>query len=330
MSDIDFDELDAAVASVLNKDGGVQPGAPQATAPQPAELPITVKPPAVNAADLHKPAPPAPRGRFLDMVHPSVAGARPAALSPAAAKPVVSPAAAPVFATEPVLAPVPASPPSAPATVPAAGIVAPKPPVPVAQPPAAEQPAAQNAAATPAADSEPANGPKDFFAASPDDSAPHEAPNVPPVSPFIPDAKVEKRPLGGGPADVAASPPVPVAVPDDAVHAAISKIESENNLVPEPEAVVPAPAANTTAPESAPTHTPAPATAMAPETRPDRSIQPLNPVEAPAFFTHKAPAQAEPDLPKHGKGTLIWLTVGVAILLIGFGVGASLYFTVFR
>lgn len=336
MSDIDFDELDKAVASVLNTGGPADLAAPE---PSPAYEPpaspepslgsqpttVTVKQPAAaSAQSLHaQPVKPVQRGRFLDMVHPSATRKQPGQAGNRSA-----PSSSNGAFVSDVIAPRPAA---APATAPAAATTT----LPVR---------------TPAADtSGPAADAPDFFAASPDDASPHKAPvtdtdkpGESPISPFIPDAKVQKRPLGAlNGSDASTSFSLPSSLPTgEALDKRLAEIEGEDNVT----AVVTADTAKPTpdtSPAAAPVRQPEPVGSK-------RSVAPVSTDIAPAAVpTSQSVAVPDASLfgddlaatlpkprraraPKYGRGTFIWLTVAVAVMLIGFGVGASLYILLLR
>ncbi len=313
---IDFDELDRAVASVLNapeqtegetdasvsvRDGksATEINAVKTTEPSiPHEEPLQEtnepnspsaedmsKPSAVSAQDLHPVlSKPVQRGRFLDMVHPAHDMAprgpnapvtRPSARTTPliADKTFVSDVVSPEPTTESVLAT--PEPPSRSFTSPSA---VPKP-------------------QTPAVLEEPV----DFFAPTPKDAdAKHDEPAL---SPFIPDAKVEKRPLGAfSPSD---SPLADTSLPvGEALTERLVEVESEDNVVDANEPTISRTFTPFTTKASA---TPATSLAIGSGTKPSN-------VKA----------------AKRSKGTFIWLTVFLVVALIGFGVGATLYFVVFK
>lgn len=288
MSDIDFDELDRAVTSVLNSPA--QKPAEPAAAPAPEPV-VATKPVAASAQDLHPAAQrPVQRGRFLDMVHPAhdMAPRQAVAIAPAERpNAVASQSTSQTFVSDVVAEPTPST-------------VVPKPEQPVETP----QPAA-SAPEAPAPEAKP----EDFFAGGPVDAKPTE----PTPSPFIPDAKVEKRPLGAF--AVADSATLPVG---EELHDKLVAVESEDNVVETGESSIPARQETAIAPK--------------PATTPVKPVTPVTPISA-------ATNQDEPmhlaknrldKPPKHGKGTLIWVVVLIAVLLIGGGVGASLYFLVLQ
>lgn len=173
MKDIDFDELDRAVNSLISPSG-----APQSASSSPAAPVVATPPqPVVSAPTLTPTTPPLAErrssGRFMDVVHPS-SDMRPVAVP---ARPV---AAAPAMVTPP------ASEPLAPAA-------------------AWPDPIDMHEAAN------------NEVAAAPIVSSPTEPSadmTAPLESPFLSDAKVEKRPLGAFSNEVHASgPSEPAVVP---------------------------------------------------------------------------------------------------------------------
>lgn len=369
MSDIDFDELDRAVASVLNTPAGAKPAeqtvvavqsqptvtAPVAPAPAPAVTtpsvsesePVTVrtsmpqpvvaqpytapeqpKPAAVSAQDLHPIAQkPVQRGRFLDMVHPAHdMAARPAPASipvtPSPA-PAVSPSTNQTFVSD-VVAPTP---------TPAAQTVEP-----VVSPVAAPEvvPSEPEAPAEPEPTTPQPAEASDFFANNPSGDDQSKAADTTP-SPFIPDAKVEKRPLGAF--SVGENGLAPSSLPfGDELHEKLVQVESEDNIIATAESPIPektdtsffgkkAGAKEATESVAVPAVT-SPSSAPA-ATQDEKEVKPHH-----GLFDHathdKAPKKRVEKAPKHGKGTLIWVTVAIAVMLIGFGVGATLYFVVLQ
>jgi len=366
MSDIDFDELDRAVASVLNTPAGAKPAEPTVVAaqsqptvtapvaPTPAPVvspsisesePVMVrtstpqpvvtqsytpseqpKQPAVSAQDLHPIAQqPVQRGRFLDMVHPAHdMAARPVPASipvtPSAA-PIVSPSTNQTFVSD-VVAPTPTP------------VIQPVEPVvtPVASPEVApSEPEILVEPATP----QPAES-SDFFANDSSDEDQSKAADATP-SPFIPDAKVEKRPLGAFSA--AENGLAPSSLPfGDELHEKLVQVESEDNIIATAESPIPEKtdtsffgkkvgAKEATESVTVPVVTLPGAAPVA--NQDEKQAKPHH-----GLFDH-APQEKTPKMrvekaPKHGKGTLIWVTVAIAVMLIGFGVGATLYFVVLQ
>lgn len=165
MADIDFDELDKAVSSLMEQRG--EPNAVPVEAPEPA-VPTTTAPQSAStpAVALHTPVSPAIKrqgGRFMDVVHPSSN-----------------------MRVQQPSSPAPSSRPSR-----EASMVQPPTPSPVA----VEQPAAASVvdeSSTPSSTIEPqaSLAPEEFAAGA----------SQPPMqSPFLDDVEVDKRPLGASP-----------------------------------------------------------------------------------------------------------------------------------
>lgn len=339
MSDIDFDELDRAVASVLSTDpkktaqvktesaqspaegttsniaevenaveddpfaGTYGDAAPEAAAevfepaPSPDEKPEpsvnTVKPVAMPAQALHPPiSKPVQRGRFLDMIHPSH-DMSPRTAVPSRRNAPVSPAANQTFVSD---------------------VLAPKTEAVVAAD-AEEMPriSPKEVAVTPPTEPvlKPAE-PVDFFAGAP---AENDEKTVEPVqSPFIADAKVEKRPLGAFSAEEGLGGNSEKSPIGNELHGELVKLESEDNIVETAESAFsgkgtvlrPAKIEKPTATE--------PVSTSLDDTAAKESVTP-----APNLRV---------DSPGKHKSTIIWVTVAIAVMLIGFGVGATLYFVV--
>ena len=315
---IDFDELDRAVASVLNapdetddgsdssvsvrsgdhhKSEAVEVKPTESTAPLEEPVPDdgeadpkieedSKKPSPVSAQELHPTVTkPVQRGRFLDMVHPAHDMAPrgpggPVTRPGARMAPVDSPVAADQTFVSDVVSPQPPT-----VSVPAASETAPH----------SSSPSAVPKPQTPAVQQEPV----DFFAATGEDDT--AKPDEPSLSPFIPDAKVEKRPLGAfSPAD---KPSADTSLPvGEALTERLVEVESEDNVVDANEPTI----SRTFTPFTTKPSAKSPTTSLA---------------IGSATKTSKA---------KRSNGTFIWLTVFVAVALIGFGVGATLYFFVLK
>ena len=335
MSDIDFDELDRAVASVL---GGSDAPTPAAVAEPIVVVPTdaSLKPVAASAQDLHAIAPkPVQRGRFLDMVHPS------GDMTSRSATPAMGPVPRPVVDTTnqtfvsdviagtlPSLASLPLSPLTSSSPAPARPTA----------PASSEQPSEPiESVVEPKDQPEPDPQPEatvapDFFAASPDDANPHKNPEVQP-SPFIPDAKVEKRPLGAFTSDSPGNGPLPTG---DELHARLAKIEGEDSLEEPDVAAAPAKTSDGKLLLQPVSGTP-PAPAVINSTPVASEPTPKKPDHHFNLFGHgeKDTPASHPKLksakaPKYGTGTVIRVTVAIAIMLIGLGVGASLYLLVLQ
>lgn len=210
MKDIDFDELDKAVNSLM--EGVEQPGdvSPSAGTGESSDSQTVQEAPAPAANDstpasqdkgtalaATSPAPAVKRtgGRFMDIVHPSTTmrtTPKPASREGVAIAPLSAPAAAPT-SPEPVPAPAPDTP------VPAVSHSDWPDPIDLHE--------QQSAVTTPSQDTESTEAP---VAPAPAVSDTPDMPDIPvpepadlqdsssisPESPFLPDAKVEKRPLG--------------------------------------------------------------------------------------------------------------------------------------
>jgi hypothetical protein len=285
-----------------------------APSPEAASEPVRVRTPAPIAAPaqaLHDTAAkPAPRGQFLDMVQPT---SRPA-LTPSQTTVIDKPTANPPSPA--YVAPSPQGPFMSDVVAPSAAPIRPAPVVAVA--PAPEPPITE-----PVVPIEPT----DFFASPADDADPQRATEATP-SPFIPDAKVEKRPLG------AFGPEVAKQLANDDIHTQLVAVESEDNVVE----TVEAPAmSHTFAPSPTPYVKPTPifSAPSAADKKPDHHFSLFEPHEKQPKPAKVPKAVQTPNArvektPKYGKGTLIWVTVAIAVMLIGFGVGASLYFLVLQ
>lgn len=248
MKDLDFDELDRAVNSLV---GGVPATpAPDATPPVPATTPVATNPtlsatPEPTLPPSTVPTVPADQalaarrnsGRFMDVVHPSsdmrsntpVAAITPISRTGATIQPDATP-----NATEPTSNPVSAEASKPEPTTPTIPAKAPAEwPDPldfhgVTPEQASTAPAPQPIDGSKAADDNDITKIADDIHAtlSKDMSAPLE-------SPFIPDAKVEKRPLGAFSTDVSLSAPNMVTQPD------VPTKESTPELSPASTSVVP-------------------------------------------------------------------------------------------
>lgn len=264
MKDLDFDELDQAVSSVLG--ANTQPkqddDAPADKADTPAAKPEPETPKVDEKPKVEEKAPTATpaaspavrrRGQFLDMVHPSAdMTSRLPVTSPAARK-QLAPVSSDISSLKPAPTPTPAEvskvedeAPVVEAPTPAPSVEKVDTPEPV-QDKSADEPQKSDDVkwpdpldlAGPAQPEIPATVPEP-------EHAPEEAPVEPATTPFVPDVKVDKRPLGG------VSPQ-----PAEAAH--------ESETKPEPETSVAEPAESTETPDDeqkAPVVTP-------PELQPD-------------------------------------------------------------
>lgn len=306
MSDIDFDELDRAVASVLKspespaqadanadeKRAVDEPVVVRTSSSKPAAAPepATAKPAAPPAQALHPVAQkPVQRGRFLDMVHPSHDMAPRSVVhvgERAATHDAAPDSSNQTFVSEVVS---PAEPPKAVETV-APG------PFPVHE------------------TTEPASAEEhtDFFAEAPSEDPSKAGDFTPP--PFIPDAKVEKRPLGAFSAGEGASDAVQPSLPiGEALHDKLVEVESEDNIATNSETAVPVSAA--------------PPTVVAASLKEDDKPKGEHENLIERMLHHESgvsTARTEPVV-KRSKSNLIILTVGLIVVIIGAAVGATLY-----
>jgi len=221
VKDIDFDELDKAVSSVLGTKGDETPAspAPAASSTLPVGTPATASEPtpSVETTSPESPASTAPlavkrRGKFMDVVHPSsdmnkTGGPSQPLLSPTAQKrlePVseptptpepVAPTAEPepVVLDEPKTEPTPFTLPDEPQDVTEPTKV--EPPTEVASPVPSEEPATLPDEPKPESSMTMPDPLADF---NPDETVkPTAEQDIAPVTtPFLEGAKVEKRPLG--------------------------------------------------------------------------------------------------------------------------------------
>lgn len=265
MKDLDFDELDQAVSSVLNTKDEPKKEAPVDNSAVPVEKTddksSEVKVEDSEAKKDEKGETPTPsvtptvspavrrRGQFLDMVHPSA--------DMTSRLPVTSPAArkqlAPVSADAANLKPTAATTPAEVTKVEDDSVV--KEDAPATVPEVPKTPAAEAADEAPEAPAKPADDIKwpdpleisnateatdeNAKADEPDETPAAEA--EPTGTPFVPDVKVDKRPLGGTaiqPSDEAASElsklaetPAAVPAPTDATMS--SPVPTEEPKVPE-------------------------------------------------------------------------------------------------
>jgi hypothetical protein len=332
MKDLDFDELDRAVNSLISG------GQPSVATPEPVlNVPTTL---VSNDAPSQPPVAPAPSqplaarrssGRFMDVVHPSSDMRSSAPVAVVAPVSRIAPTIAPV-ATPSVSTPVPVEPTTPkseyPDPIDFQGFnpgVAPT-PTPEVAPVAHED---EDSDITKIADDITASLGKDT--------------TTPLESPFIADAKVEKRPLGAFSGDIsvdaAVTEPVeeeptpsvelPVESKDDSDDHPIEKdvplpaelqndllsIEANENPVAAPEAVFTPPAASTDVPVG-PT-----SISQQYSEKPSTGDQPV-----PTMFAaeaYKKPAAH----PKKKSGWFVVLWIGL-LIIVGGGIGAAVYFFV--
>lgn len=316
MQDIDFDELDRAVSSVLGttrKQETPQPAV--ATTPVAAPLPSAIPAPAPSEAPVPRPvmssAPRPATGRFMDVVHPS------SDMRGGASSSVTQPSTA--YTPEVV-----------------------RPTTPVAQPSFDLERVAE-----PTPIPEVSLAPVMELAYEEDSSTPLE-------SPFLSNAKVEKRPLGAFSAETAPEiPSIPVYDEnlDVAEEVLISEIESsDTNPELEIDTIAPVVAIE----ESAPSVEPEVAIPT------EEAVQPLPAQETPAVTEFNRPIQstvtsisqqyteqsssnqesgaifdtesyhqplAHPQKKKSGVFVILWI---VGLIVLGAGMGAALYFFVLQ
>ena len=349
MKDLDFDELDRAVNSLI---GGSTP--PAAVAEPILDVPTTIPTPTISTASVPAapvPSAPAPAlvspqplaarrssGRFMDVVHPSS--------DMRSSTPVA--AVSPVSRTAPTLQPVVTPPVSStvtPPTEPQATLKSEYPdPIDFQgfTPGATAAPTQQAAVSTEDGDDDITKIADDINASLGKESAP------PLESPFIADAKVEKRPLGAFSADAAISTGVPAASPlSEPVAMLTSPVElsgAQNDDVQDHpiEKDVPLPAelqndllsieANENpSPVAEATFTPpAPSTDVSagPSSIPQQYTESPSTSDRPVPTMFATEAYKKPTA--HTKKRAGWLIVlWIALLIIvGGGIGAAVYFFV--
>ena len=267
----------------------------------------------VATKDFHsRPIKPVQRGRFLDMIHPSHAAAqRPATVSHQAA-PVAS-RMNQTFVSD-IVAPHPTTPPAAfqPTVEPVMA------PTPIADGTHAslDEPSAIPAPETPAVQGEPV----DFFAGSPTESTAKAA--EPLASPFIADAKVEKRPLGA----FSEATPLPVG---DALHQRLVQVESEDNIIDTAESPIPS-RFDQSALSLKSEVSKVSEVVKKIEEKVQKPAKPPKPQKSHKNASPIAPKLRSVKTVKRHRSLVIWITVGIVVLLIGIGVGATLYFAVLQ
>lgn len=354
MTDIDFDELDKAVNSLMGDDTSpsaqgpaVAPPKPQAVpaldlssaaAPSPAATPAETSPAPQPQDTSARPAGIVTkrRGQFMDVMHPSA--------KMAAASPRTPSAAAQVSRQGASLTPSTLTPPTE-RTELSTATPAPTPvqPATIAPPAAPEWPdpidlATETAALT-------------IEPTAPEASTPLITPTPetiiePLSSPFLPDAKVEKRPLGSAPtiaADAAPEPPAAEQTPADdtaplpaELSGGVLAVES-NDLTETADkpadtaapaaADPPTPSGEPPAPSEPPAATPANDAPSGPTSIPPqyKTEQTKEPVEHTALYdtVSEASAAAKPAKKKHG-----WLVPVAIVLLIILGCagGVAVYY----
>lgn len=211
MTELDFDELDKAVNSLMAENGTEE-------APAPAPAPSAPAPDSSSSASAPAASPAVRRrGQFMDVIRPS-SSMRP---SPMAAKheaATVTPPAAdetpaeesPALSSPDMLSETSAEPSTEPASAPVSE-----------WPDPIDMSVASAAAETPEmpAETEPSSEEPEQTVPAPEETAAEHIPDDPLTSPFLPDAKVEKRPLG-----------VPAPVSSDAPFD--QPIEAEPDIAP--------------------------------------------------------------------------------------------------
>lgn len=337
MTDIDFDELDKAVNTLMGDKALSQSKPESAIVDTPEKSnaePSVAEPEADTANESTPPSVQTPdtrpaalavkrRGQFMDVMHPSAdmtnsRTARPAAkvsrhgVSLAPAVPATPPASPPSVAAEPSEEPSPDT--TAPAITPEAPVW----PDPINFDEQSTDEAEPPVAATPA----PVEAPTPIAA---------DVPAEPLSSPFLPDAKVEKRPLGealptgtGDMPAVASEPAASVSLPDE-LSGDILKIES-NELEIEPEvAPAPAPEAPQAAEATEVTDEPAPAASapsIPPQYRTDDSKD--EPAEHSALYDEVAATQAAVPAKKKN-GWLVPVAI-IGLIILGCAGGVFVYY----
>lgn len=334
MKDLDFDELDRAVNSLI---GGGEPVeiTPEPVLVVPTTIPMTEAPsqPAVTLTPVQPLAARRSTGRFMDVVHPSS--------DMRSSAPVAT--VAPVSRTAPTIMPV------APTPVSNASVTSNIPP----EPAKAEWPDpldfngfTPGIAPTPVTSPTPEDEDSDIAKIADDITASLGKEQAPPLeSPFIADAKVEKRPLGAFSAEASpaaptvidsatSSPALLVELPsleqkDDSDDHPIEKdvplpaelqndllsIEANENPVSLPEAVFTPPAPSTDVPA-------VPASIQQQYTeKPSTGDQPV-----PTMFAAEAYKKPTAHAKKHSSWfILLWIAL---LIIVGGGIGAAVYFFV--
>lgn len=323
MQDIDFEELDRAVNSVLGSSpSGIGPASDPVEKEKVTEIPTTL--PANDAA----PSPAARRssGRFMDFVHSS-SDMRANTAAPAATAPEPTPAPAPLVPPAPVVAEVSEEPeePVAPQDtftwpdpidMPGTHSIQSAEEVPEFEEPIAEEPVQVDA-------------PIEEQSAS----------DTPLESPFLSDAKIEKRPLGAFSAEAAAAP---LAFPTDPVVEAAPIVEEIATVATEAVVETPIIEAQSEAiietPIEAPVEEPAPAPVVTatPEAAPVGPIsisqqyqeQPST-TDQPSGAIYDTEAYHQPLAHPIKKSSGLWVVLWIlGLIILGGGVGAAIYFFV--
>jgi len=351
MKDIDFDELDKAVNSLMAKtpegeekepaapaepaaETSSEPSQPapaqEAAVPEPADTAEPAKEPAAVAPAAEEPSPesaPAAKslatkrsGRFMDVVHPSsdMRSAPSATAQPSRHSKVIAP-----FSSDTASAPAEPTKEEAPTSE---EVAAPAPaehswPDPIAMHEAAQNSQTAEPEAAPSEKSEPAPAPV--------------APSEPPVSPFLADAKVEKRPLGAPVTEAqelgldteapqqteAAEPaaPLPAELADDVVSIESDTTQHAESETTELPAVAETPSEPDIAPAKVEPEKAAPAGASS-------ITQQYKVQENTGDQHHEAlydSASIEPPLQHPAKQKSGWFSVALIVLLLVVGIGGA-------
>lgn len=326
MKDIDFDELDRAVGSVLGTDdkpaktdgpttvatATVDPVTSTTALDDSSTSPVDVPEPAKEASDDSlSPAPgikpsvsPArKRGQFLDMVHPS-ADMRKTPKIPATTRKTLAPLNT-TIATE---APVPKLETVAEVEAPIVDAVTPEPVVPDAA--ATHEESSSPAPITEESSNEAMPDPLDFAKESAEASVlaqetpPAPAPDSEPVAaeavqtPFVNDAKVDKRPLGAFAAQEEAGADVlamkPAQTEDNAPEFNLEVNSVESAGVPQAEEVATGLAGGVTDPEPTPVEEPV-VTGDTPAPEPEKTTEIAEPVAAEVSPVEEKPSEVKSE-----------------------------------
>lgn len=356
MKDLDFDELDQAVSSVLGANAEPKKDDAPADVPVPAavksepEQPKVADKPAQEKTDDKPAATPVAspavrrRGQFLDMVHPSADMTSRLPITSPAARKQLTPVSTDVSNLKPASAPTPAEVNKVESdTMPAATEAVPSPEKTDVTPPStpdkpAEEPEKSGSDVKwpdpldlelPAEPEIPATVP-DHPAEL---DAPDEKPAEPATTPFVPDVKVDKRPLGGpgaqsaetssdATAEETPAPPVET-VTEEAKTPAVTPPELQPEVVS-----VEAAADREFAPDGTDTETTEEASKGMAQSIPQQYHTPAEKPDTEAHPVFDTKEYHQPLLPAHGKKkSKSWLVVLiiVALLVVGAGLGYVAY-----
>lgn len=167
-------------------------------------------------------------------------------------------------------------------------------------------------------------------APAPEQPAPQEDATQPLDSPFLADAKVEKRPLGAfstaeqpaAPAETPAEPELLLDAPDD-----IELIEAESESTPESPVVEEVPQEEAPAIVPTPDPTPIEQTPVGPTSITQQYKEQPSTVNQPSGAIFDTESYHKPVVPvpkkKSGAFVVIWIA---ALVLVGAGAGAAVYF----